>query len=264
MIEVRCRPRVRLHAREASQSWYYVCDAAGARCFARPLGHTATPWRRLAVSDIRENESTLECGCIVYPRRPRGCCIDGLPKRGRAAVTSFEPEEQVELARFFASKQAADDIGVEKGACIFRNSLDRQAKSDTSPLIAATVNVPSALLETRQNRRYVTVDYETDGCRRLDEDGQCVGRAKRVANAVITVSLESQARTLEEQRRMDRGELEARHALDPHCVRTDHHQGRQTRRPRRREATISRQHLRHFRSRCMMLSCCAACAWVFV
>ena len=183
---------------------------------------------------------------------------------GRAAVTSFEPEEQVELARFFASKQAADDIGVEKGACIFRNSLDRQAKSNTSPLIAATVNVPSALLETRQNRRYVTVDYETDGCRRLDEDGQCVGRAKRVANAVITVSLESQARTLEEQRRMDRGELEARHALDPHCVRTDHHQGRQTRRPRRREATISRQHLRHFRSRCMMLSCCAACAWLRV
>lgn len=130
---------------------------------------------------------------------------------GRAAVNSFEPEEQVELARFFASKRAADDIGVEKVAGIFRNSLDRQAKSDASPLIAASVNVPSAVLETRQNRRYVTVDYDTDGCRRLDEDGQCVGRAKRVANAVITVSLESQARTLEEQRRMDRGELEARY-----------------------------------------------------
>ena len=63
---------------------------------------------------------------------------------------------------------------------------------------------------SRGGRRYVSYAYGTDGCKRLDEDGACMRRSKRVVAAAVTVSLESQARTLEEQRRMDRGELEDR------------------------------------------------------
>jgi len=125
---------------------------------------------------------------------------------GRSAATSFEPEEQIELSRYFASRQSG--VEPKRVADIFASSLQRQAANPASPLLAATVDLDSATVSSRQAKRYLSLDYATDGCRKLDEDGACVGRSSKVATAVLTVSLESQARTQEEQRRMDRGDLE--------------------------------------------------------
>ena len=63
----------------------------------------------------------------------------------------------------------------------------------------------AATAASRGGRRYVNYEYVTDGCKRLTEDGECMRRSKRAVSAAVTVSLESQARTLEEQRRMDQG-----------------------------------------------------------
>lgn len=128
---------------------------------------------------------------------------------GRSAATNFEPDEQLDLAMFFNSRADAERITDQRIREIFQRSLDRQAQAPSSPLQSASVTTVATT--TRRNRRYVSLDYVTDGCRKIDEDGACVGRAKRQANAVLTVSLESQARTLEEQRRMDRGDMEERY-----------------------------------------------------
>ncbi|KAJ1459474.1 hypothetical protein M885DRAFT_511465, partial [Pelagophyceae sp. CCMP2097] len=130
---------------------------------------------------------------------------------GRAAASSFEPEEQLALAEYFADRKRAESTGASGVAAILARSLQKQVDSPASPLKAATVDVSGAAAVARFGRRYVAYDYNTEGCRKLDEDGGCVGASKRVVSAVVTVSLESQARTLEEQRRMDRGDLEARY-----------------------------------------------------
>ena len=57
----------------------------------------------------------------------------------------------------------------------------------------------------------VAYGYDADACRRLSEDGECLRRGTRYVEARVSVSLESQARTLEEQRRMDEGEMEQRY-----------------------------------------------------
>lgn len=54
---------------------------------------------------------------------------------GRSAATSFEPPEQVELSRYFASRQSG--IPERRIAEIFASSLARQAANPASPLIAA-------------------------------------------------------------------------------------------------------------------------------
>lgn len=128
---------------------------------------------------------------------------------GRSAASSFDPEEQFDLSKYFSSRQAATEIGDARIAQIFKNSLQRQVASPTSPL--QSVDGLEYESSTKTGRRYVSFDYVTDSCRRIDEDGACVGRSKRYANSVITVSLESQARTNEEQRRMDAGDMEQRY-----------------------------------------------------
>ena len=129
---------------------------------------------------------------------------------GVAAASSFGPDDQIEMSRYFSSKQEAERIGTKRIADIFRQSLLRQVKSPSSPLLDVSLDTNDAKVVTKKGRRYVTLKYATDGCRKLDEDGLCVGRAKRIADVIFTVSLESQARTLEEQRRMDSGDLEVR------------------------------------------------------
>lgn len=53
--------------------------------------------------------------------------------------------------------------------------------------------------------------YDSDTCPRLDVDGGCEGRPeKRRHQAVVTVALETQARTLAERQQMENGELEMR------------------------------------------------------
>ena len=131
---------------------------------------------------------------------------------GRSAAPSFDPDDQYDLARFFASRGDAEKLGAARIQGIMAKSLERQAKNPASPLQAVAMDPAfgAAAVATRGGRRYVSYAYETDGCRRLDEDGGCLRRSKRAVAAAVTVSLESQARTLEEQRRMDRGELEDR------------------------------------------------------
>ena len=63
----------------------------------------------------------------------------------------------------------------------------------------------------RQHSPTMTGCYDADACRRLSEDGECLRRGTRYVEARVSVSLESQARTLEEQRRMDEGEMEQRY-----------------------------------------------------
>lgn len=129
---------------------------------------------------------------------------------GRAAASSFDPDDQFDLARYFASRADAEKLGPSRIAKIMEGSLKKQAANPASPLQAAALDPASAAAASRGGRRYVSYAYGTDGCKRLDEDGACMRRSKRVVAAAVTVSLESQARTLEEQRRMDRGELEDR------------------------------------------------------
>lgn len=90
---------------------------------------------------------------------------------GRTAVTSFTPDEQIELSRYFASRQAAEAIGSSRIADILLRSLQRQAASPRSPLESVDLDPSSVSGKTRNGRRYVSVDYVTDGCRRRDEDG---------------------------------------------------------------------------------------------
>ena len=84
-------------------------------------------------------------------------------------------------------------------------SLAKQAKNPESPLQGVSLDPKAATAASRGGRRYVNYEYVTDGCKRLTEDGECMRRSKRAVSAAVTVSLESQARTLEEQRRMDQG-----------------------------------------------------------
>lgn len=130
---------------------------------------------------------------------------------GREAAASFDPEAQLALARYFSDRGAADAAGPASIAKIMAASLQRQATSPASPLLGVVLDPRTAEVSGRGGRRYVGYDYVTDGCRRLDEDGACVRRSKRLVAATVCVSLESQARTLEEQRRMDAGELEQRY-----------------------------------------------------
>ena len=73
-------------------------------------------------------------------------------------------------------------------------SLKAQAENPASPLQGFTLDAAKASVQQRQQRRYVAYDYVADACRRIDEDGQCLRRAKRLVSATVSVSLESQAR----------------------------------------------------------------------
>ena len=90
-------------------------------------------------------------------------------------------------------------------------SLQKQASNPQSPLQGVKLDPGAASVETRNGRRYVAYGYDADACRRLSEDGECLRRGTQYVEARVSVSLESQARTLEEQRRMDEGEMEQRY-----------------------------------------------------
>ena len=130
---------------------------------------------------------------------------------GRGAAASFDMEAQLALVKYFESRADAARAGPAAVARIMKASLEKQAASPQSPLQRVALDPATAALTERGGRRYVSYAYVTDGCRRLDEDGGCVRRSTRRVSATVTVSLESQARTLEEQRRMDDGEMEQRY-----------------------------------------------------
>ena len=130
---------------------------------------------------------------------------------GRAAAASFAPEDQLVLAKYFSSRTDAEKIGPSKIASIMKASLQKQAANPQSPLQGVKLDPGAASVETRGGRRYVSYIYDADACRRLSEDGECLRRGTRYVEARVSVSLESQARTLEEQRRMDEGEMEQRY-----------------------------------------------------
>ena len=130
---------------------------------------------------------------------------------GRAAAASFAPEDQLVLAKYFSSRTDAEKIGPSKIASIMKASLQKQASNPQSPLQGVKLDPGAASVETRGGRRYVSYIYDADACRRLSEDGECLRRGTRYVEARVSVSLESQARTLEEQRRMDEGEMEQRY-----------------------------------------------------
>ena len=130
---------------------------------------------------------------------------------GRAAAASFAPEDQLVLAKYFSSRTDAEKIGPAKIAAIMKASLQKQASNPQSPLQGVKLDPGAASVETRGGRRYVSYIYDADACRRLSEDGECLRRGTRYVEARVSVSLESQARTLEEQRRMDEGEMEQRY-----------------------------------------------------
>mmetsp|Transcript_5052 Transcript_5052/g.14969 ORF Transcript_5052/g.14969 Transcript_5052/m.14969 type:complete len:260 (-) Transcript_5052:29-808(-) len=130
---------------------------------------------------------------------------------GRAAAASFAPEDQLDLAKFFSSRQDAEALGPKRIADVMGRSLALQAKNPASPLQGVALDASKAAVSQRGGRRYVGYDYVADACRRIDENGECLRRAKRLVSASVSVSLESQARTLEEQRRMDEGEMEQRY-----------------------------------------------------
>ena len=130
---------------------------------------------------------------------------------GRAAAASFAPDDQLVLAKYFSSRTDAEKIGPSKIASIMKASLQKQASNPQSPLQGVKLDPGAASVETRGGRRYVSYIYDADACRRLSEDGECLRRGTRYVEARVSVSLESQARTLEEQRRMDEGEMEQRY-----------------------------------------------------
>ena len=130
---------------------------------------------------------------------------------GRAAAASFAPDDQLVLAKYFSSRTDAEKIGASKIAAIMKASLQKQASNPQSPLQGVKLDPGAASVETRGGRRYVSYIYDADACRRLSEDGECLRRGTRYVEARVSVSLESQARTLEEQRRMDEGEMEQRY-----------------------------------------------------
>ena len=130
---------------------------------------------------------------------------------GREAGTSFAPEDQLTLATYFSSRADAERIGAAKIAGIMKASLVKQATNPSSPLQGVNRDPGAASVATRSGRRYVAYSYDADACRRLSEDGECLRRSTRRVEARVSVSLESQARTLTEQSRMDEGEMEQRY-----------------------------------------------------
>jgi hypothetical protein len=123
----------------------------------------------------------------------------------------FAPEDQLILATYFSSRADAERIGAAKIASIMKSSLVKQATNPASPLQGANLDPALASVATRGGRRYVAYNYDADACRRLSEDGECLRRSTRRVEARVSVSLESQARTLTEQSRMDEGEMEQRY-----------------------------------------------------
>ena len=55
---------------------------------------------------------------------------------GRAAASSFDPDDQYDLARYFASRADAEKLGPSRIAKIMEGSLKKQAANPASPLQA--------------------------------------------------------------------------------------------------------------------------------
>lgn len=149
---------------------------------------------------------------------------------GATAASAFPPNDMLALATYFAANNAQDNnapssstspgtnMGAKDMEAIMRRSLEAQAQSLRTPLRAvydAVGSGPEAYSRFSKGRvlpqRYLQYAYESDSCRQLDIDGGCEGRPERRRHlAVITVGLETQARTLAERQAMEDGEMEAR------------------------------------------------------
>ena len=131
-------------------------------------------------------KTSVEPGVDAQGRRGRRGVRGGVGARGPALRGALRPS---------GIKRARTPLGVERG-------IDAES---TRPFKRER-GIETGL----RHARTVRYDYVADACRRISEDGECLRRSKRLVAASVSVSLESQARTLEEQRRMDAGELEQR------------------------------------------------------
>jgi len=143
---------------------------------------------------------------------------------GQAASASFSPEDQLTLSQFFEAAAERKDLTPGDGergvADTVLRSLRRQAEAGTSALrqvYPAEFGDAAPKLYKRfsnkadRQRAYVRFGFESDTCPRLDVDGGCETKLERRRHvSVVTVGLETQARTLTERQMMDSGEMEFR------------------------------------------------------
>eukprot|EP00638_Chattonella_subsalsa_P004008 CAMPEP_0117756466 /NCGR_PEP_ID=MMETSP0947-20121206/14099_1 /TAXON_ID=44440 /ORGANISM="Chattonella subsalsa, Strain CCMP2191" /LENGTH=241 /DNA_ID=CAMNT_0005576067 /DNA_START=309 /DNA_END=1034 /DNA_ORIENTATION=- len=131
---------------------------------------------------------------------------------GRGAATNFSPMDQLMLAEYFSSNNERK-IKKEDIVRVMERSLQVQTSSPQSALKGfSMIQDSSSQYIDGAGHRYVVYAYEADRCAGpLDYDGYCEdGLIKRKQIAVVTVGLELQARTLQEKRLMEAGEMERR------------------------------------------------------
>jgi len=142
--------------------------------------------------------------------------INKLPL-GRGAAANFEPEEQLALAEIFSAaprtRGGVDRASQERVAAVMERTLARQVAGQRSATRAYRVRPEdTGGYVDGAGRRYVVYGYDSDRCAGpVDYDGVCeAGTVPRRSLAVVTVGLELQARTLQEKRLMEAGEMERR------------------------------------------------------
>jgi len=131
---------------------------------------------------------------------------------GMDAIGNFSPEDQLVLSSYFTNER-----GNSKSQSVvlkaMQSSLESQVASPKSALKSFTMLAEqSKEYRDELGHRYVMYGYIGDKCvGPLDYDGYCEdGYSKRKSVAVVTVALELQARTSQERRLMELGELERR------------------------------------------------------
>lgn len=151
---------------------------------------------------------------------------------GSMATGTFEPKDQFALADYFDEKVNTGKGSAADVARIMRRSIEAQAAGGRStvkavfPDATATSGSDFEAYSRFDNgkkaatggesggqalRRYVKYSYETSSCARLDVDGGCDAKPERRRHvAVVTVGLETQARTQAELLAMEAGEMEVR------------------------------------------------------
>eukprot|EP00614_Pseudopedinella_elastica_P010991 CAMPEP_0172593462 /NCGR_PEP_ID=MMETSP1068-20121228/12660_1 /TAXON_ID=35684 /ORGANISM="Pseudopedinella elastica, Strain CCMP716" /LENGTH=293 /DNA_ID=CAMNT_0013390995 /DNA_START=129 /DNA_END=1010 /DNA_ORIENTATION=- len=135
---------------------------------------------------------------------------------GASAASTFDPNDQFALASVFATQKEPAEGDKEKVVSVMMRSLESQANSQRTTLRsvkAANDETPATYVRYIKAlpQRYVRYGYESHTCRRLDQDGGCEGKTEaRKHLAVVTVGLETQARTLAERQAMEDGEMEGR------------------------------------------------------
>lgn len=109
---------------------------------------------------------------------------------GRDLSATLPLEDQARLATFFSGAKA-ERCAPEQAVAVMGGVLKRQTADPASPLQygAMLPGGSTSAVTSRDGRRYLSYQFETDACTRIDEDGACIEpRLQRRTLAVLTAT----------------------------------------------------------------------------